>query len=1052
MNIVGALVGGAVGFLFGGFVGAAAGAALFGFAGEIIGSLIQLPEAPAAIKNGGKTYKADFRTNDAQIGDVRQEAFGLTTVWPQNASQPWSVYDGKNEIRHALLHVTVGEFQIDAIRLGNTAMGSLSGSQADVLLPGVRNALFHSNVYTNPDAKDLDLLGGALSEIAATLPLEFSGGRITFIDSDPALYAIPVGVTVTISGTASNNGSYLVTNIGIEGRPGAWRESWIDAAASFVTESAPAATISFSQDNTDAQTVKSEQVEFVFSAALSQVLGPEDPDDSLVDFRVGDLVGAYDGVVTNANREWTVVDTLGGRGLVLAGDTVHDETVTCRLILKRRRVGGYVSCPSGATVDQIALHFFWRALYHAAGDTIGNRSVLFEIRWRPVDDVGTPTGDWTSQLVTIVGATASAWRETKYVTIDPPCRAEVDVCRVTQETDNSQVQDAATLGGLLGFIVDKPGDDPAVDAECTRLAVQVRSSGQLARLAENSVNVDGQRWLSIWNGTSWSDPQPTRSIAWAAAQWLVGMSRGRIAHADLDADLFLACDTAWETSGDTFDGVFDQKPGFLEGVNTILRCGRAQLIRDYQAGLYSIYRDVPTAPVLLLADGINCDLGEESIETPSSDSVTGLSVTWFDPLLRTSRPGPVVGLDTDPEEIKMLGLSSWRKAFEMVTYEFLKGKLRVHSISADTEMEGTQLSIGDRVLLSSQVKMFGQAAAVTFIDGLTLTVWPPLTWTTGAQHYVYLSGRDGAPGARINCTRGSSDDELVLASAIDVVVREADDTAPMAIAFGHDGTELVPADGPLVVLVASGESRSITTPDGTEVQAMGASLSLLVDDDRIHADPGEAPPDTAGGVGTAPILSITGLALTVDGADVALVWDAVVVSGGTPIYEAAWRYAGALDWTVIQRGTSTAAAFTAPLTGVVQVRVRGLVAERLIREQIEEAVIDTGFGVLTAVSNPAVVYGSGSSFLPITSSASSLTITGGSPPYLISTEHVSGDTALVVGGFSVDVRYRATLDPGESQSGVYRRRVEDSLGAIVYSNPISYTLTRTGSSGGGAIP
>lgn len=1021
-----------------------------------VAELLPKPEVPSGLADRSQTYNANARTNDAKLGDVRQRLYGRAPVWVQNASEPYRTYDGLHEILHVLAHVTVGPATISAVRVGGTSLSALAGSTAEVLLPNQRATLVHPNTYTNPDARDQEIPGGALSEVTFQVPVTFSGDRITLDGSDPVLYAIPIGSTLTVSGSASNDGSYSVLDVGIEGRPGAWRQSWVRLASSLTTETVTA-TLGYSQSDTGAKTVRSESLAFVFDAALSQVTAPagEEYDDALADFRVGDLIGA-DGASANAGRSWRVVDTLGGRGLVLAGDPVSNETVSCKILLRRRRVGSYLACPPGAQVDRVGVHLFWQGLYHAVGDTLGNRSVMFEVRWRPVDGAGTPTGDWASQVVVVVGNTNSAWRETRWVAIDPPCRAEVDIARVTLATDNSQIQDAATLGGVIGAIVNNPGDDPAVDSETTRIALEIRSSGQLSRLSDNQVNVDAQALLPVWQGAElgWSAPQATRSIAWAAADWLLSTSRGRVTAAQLDLDSFLAAETAWSAAGDTFDGVFDQGAGYLEGANTILRCGRATVRRDALTGRYQVYRDAETAPVVTLANAINCRLSGERLETPSSDSVSGLRVTWFDPLRRETRDGPVVGLDTDPERIQMLGLTSWLKAYQQAFYRYRLGRLRVRRTSAETEMLGLLLNQGDRALVGSVPHGWGQVAAVKSISGLQVQVWPALRWVTGAQHYVHLTGRDGRPGARINCTRGAGDDRLVLATAVDVTPRAATDAAPMPLLFGHDGTETVPASGPVVAIVTDTSPGAVTTADGLQVPALAATVGLVLDDARVYEDPGEAPPDSTGGSGDAAVLAITGLVATASApgeGDFAVSWDAVVAPYTEPIYELAWRYAGALAWTVVRRGSSTVGAVVVPEAGEAEIRVRGLAAERVIQEQVVAVTVTAGGGGLTAVSSPAYVSGSGPA-VPVRSAVSYLEIRGGVPPYTVTTEYVSGAVSTVQDAGANGIRFSASPPPGVTRTGVYRRRVEDAVATVVYSNDITYELERTGSSGGGVIP
>lgn len=1044
----------------------------FNFVGDLLTDLFapDLPEFPRQLE-GGKSFNADFQINDAKIGDVRQTSYGDTVVWGQEASKAWSDYDGENETRHALLHLREGPGIVRAVRLGNTALGALAGSRLQVLQPGDRNGLFPSNVYTCPDVRDLELPGGSLQAVVIEGPMRFEaatrriyyrgpvvvgGGSLVNILAtvrNGILRAIPKGATLVVSLSGSNNGTYTVVDRGLEGRVTRPTGSWVQVAQALVDETDSNARLSYEQIDAQALTIRSGEAEFVFSAALSQVSGPP---DALSDFAVGDLIGA-DGATANANRSWRVVDVLGGSALVLAGDAVSDETVTCEVLLRRRYVGNFVACPPGARVSSFGVHFFFNGgLGKADDDTVELHSVIFDVRYRPINDAGQPLGPWVTEQCAVSGNTASRWRVTQYFSAgEVPQRVEVSVARTSQNSDDATYRDDAIWGGLIGIVADEPGDDPAVDPDTLRAALEVRSSGQLSRLAENSANFDVQALVPRWTGSVFSEPEETRSPAWAALDWMRLYDGGRVPDELIDRQSFLDAATAWAAQGVTFDGCIDQQLGYLDGANAILRVGRAMVTQDPITGLYTVVRDTARAPAQLFVEGINCTLGGESIETPTSDSLTGLQFEFFDPLLRKTRAGPVVGSAVDPEIVKILGVQSWSAAWYLTQYEYLKGRLRVHRLSADCEMEGRLLRSGDRVLVASAEKGYGQGGQVLARAGLTLTVSPAPLWTPGAQHYVHLVDRGNRPGARIDCSMGATAELLVLASAPDVPDREPDDTLEQLFAFGHDGAGDVPADGPLTVIVGSGSASTLRTRDGTPVYGRGISFPMLVDDARIHADPGAPPEDRYGPSGDLQSYAITGLTLSPTAGAVTASWDALSVPGGEPpIYELAWRYAGALDYTVVQRGGSTGGGFAVEMTGTVQVQVRGLVSAVVVQPQTAQADV-TGAGPvtpLTVVASPSSLYAEGAG-RTVTSAPVSASASGGVPPYTVTAwEQVSGDAISAVSPSAPGTTLRALgMGVSETRDAVFRHRVVDSVGTVAYSNTLAVQLRRVGSPGSGGV-
>jgi hypothetical protein len=419
--------------------------------------------------------------------------------------------------------------------------------------------------------------------------------------------------------------------------------------------------------------------------------------------------------------------------------------------------------------------------------------------------------------------------------------------------------------------------------------------------------------------------------------WMVNQSQGAITLANIDVDSFVESAADADANEDTFDAVFDREVGLWEGAQSILRVARSKPILDPFTRLYKVYRDEPSDPVQLFADGFNCRTGGDSIALPDADTVSGVYVTFMDPLLWTEREGPIVGTDADPRKARGFGFTTWDAAWREANFQYRDLLYRNHSVSIQTEMEGLLPIHGNRVLLASAAKGWGHSGEVVEQSGTTLRVWPAPVWTAAQNHFVYLQDDDGVPQGPFPCTQGSGPDVLILDSDPGLTLRVGAGWRSL-FAFGHDG-EGVEADAPRIAIVQERTADSGRT----------ASLNLLFDHDFVHEDPGPAPEDPYATDSEIPDLTITGLVADsvitgaildeegnaiLDENEDALIdeegglgvvihveWDAVA---GATSYELRWKYVGIPGWNAGYVGIDNEADFAVTQDGTVRIRVRAI--------------------------------------------------------------------------------------------------------------------------------
>jgi hypothetical protein len=657
------------------------------------------------------------------------------------------------------------------------------------------------------------------------------------------------------------------------------------------------------------------------------------------DFQILDLITANDAGANDGQFTITGISDDGRTADVYPAPATGSESQP-EFFVAQRWAGPYPACPPGDRVDTIAIDVVYAALRDEDNGPTFNRSATIKVQYREIDDVGTPTGlgTWTEDEVTFTDNVNRVRRYTAEFSLGSANEARVEV-RIWRETyeqnDSGDPSSAAQWVGLKGYIVAKPGDTPFSDPDSTRLAVLIRSSGTLSSQSENALNCLVQRQLPVYESGGWSDPVFTRNPAWAAVDWLTNHSQGAIALAALDVDSFVQSAATADVNEDTFDAVFDREVGLKEGADSILRVARSKLIFDPFTRLYKVYRDEPSSSVQLFCDGFNCTTGTDSIALPDADTVTGVYVTFMNPLLWTEREGPTVGTTDDPRKVRGFGFTSWDAAWREASFQYRDIYYRKHTVSISTEMEGLLPIHGNRVLLASAEKGWGHSGEVVEQDGTTITVWPAPVWTTGMDHYVYLQDDDGVPQGPFTCSQGVTADTIELDSDPGLTLRTGAGLRSL-FAFGHDGDSGENADAPRVAIVmerTSGNSRT-------------ASLQLLFDHAYVHEDPGPAPEDPYDSDSTIPDLDVENFVLeqviTGDvlldpdgeplvgpdgefliapggedgGVIVNATWSAVP---GATVYKLRWHYIpGAWHYVTT---TATSATWAAPTNGEIRARV-----------------------------------------------------------------------------------------------------------------------------------
>lgn len=430
-------------------------------------------------------------------------------------------------------------------------------------------------------------------------------------------------------------------------------------------------------------------------------------------------------------------------------------------------LGPFVANAADTLANYIGIDFVCpRGLYYAEDSgSLSAKSIGVAVEAREVDDDGDPVGAGTYTTLgtrTYTASSATPQRYSERYSVAPG-RYEVRVKRTNTKDTSTRAGHDIVWGSLRAYL-----KDDATYGDVTLIAMRMRASDQLSSISSRKINVIATRRLPIWNGTSWSSPTATRSIAWALAYCCkqIGMT-----DAQIDLATLLQLDTTWATRGDTCDGRIDSTMSFWE---TLTRIGAAGRCKPYmQAGVVRSFRDqAATLPVAHF--GVrNIVKNSLSIDyiMPSQDTADAVSVSYFDgSAWRQKRvlaklPGSTA---EKPAKMDLALVTSRAQAFKEGTYQAASNRYRRKVIKFSTEMEGFIPSFGDLIAIQHDMPCWGQGGEVVGWDAgtSTLTLSEPLTWETGETHYIAFAAKNGSMVGPFVVTAGLSEYQCVVTESM----------------------------------------------------------------------------------------------------------------------------------------------------------------------------------------------------------------------------------------------------------------------------------------------
>lgn len=512
-------------------------------------------------------------------------------------------------------------------------------------------------------------------------------------------------------------------------------------------------------------------------------------------------------------------------------------------------VGPYSAVSSGKTATKLEIDLvFPQGLYTADDDGgLSPVSVTVVAEYREIDDAGDPVGagvwsNLTTFTKTLATNTPQRFTVSKTVTAG---RYEVRARRTTNvntSEDSHRYVEIVKWVGLRAFL---PSTKDYGDI--TLLAIKARASNNLNGNSSNRINVITTRKLPIWDGSSWSAPQVTRSVVWAYCDVLRAQYSLRLPDSLIDLETLLALNTEFEAAGIYFDHVFDKKANAWDFLTTIARAANAVPVPN-GAQISMVVDEVKTVPKAVFTKE-NIQPGSFSIDYRlyTDDEYDGVEIEYED--LTTFEKATVeclVGgdLGNNLEQITLLGVKDRTRAWRIGMRIREARKLRRAAVKFSAGKEAQIPAYNDLILVCHDVLNRGsQSGRVVSISGTAVTTDTVLDWTESGKKMAFRT-RYGEELGPFDVTEGESPNIAILGASLTTEqlasLPSGDNVEKPVFAFGTSTeyarkcrvTNITPSNGESVEIEASEDNETIyshdaESPSGTTTATVPAKAPDL---------------------------------------------------------------------------------------------------------------------------------------------------------------------------------------------------------------------------------
>ena len=112
---------------------------------------IGAPETPGETPASDPVFSIKGQSNQIRLGEPIEVNYGRNRIFPSLASRPFYQYIDNDQFQYSLYCIGQGQYEIEAVQIGDTAIENFQEVEYEVLEPDEQSTLFKTNVFTSAE-------------------------------------------------------------------------------------------------------------------------------------------------------------------------------------------------------------------------------------------------------------------------------------------------------------------------------------------------------------------------------------------------------------------------------------------------------------------------------------------------------------------------------------------------------------------------------------------------------------------------------------------------------------------------------------------------------------------------------------------------------------------------------------------------------------------------------------------------------------------------------------------------------------------------------------
>ena len=452
-------------------------------------------------------------------------------------------------------------------------------------------------------------------------------------------------------------------------------------------------------------------------------------------------------------------------------------------------------------------------MYKDNGENKTRASVVVEMQYQLLDVDGQPYGPVYTKQGTVTGRSQDYTGVTIYADLPSPSKVRVRMRRVTNlDLDfEGTVVDEVTYINLYGQSIDRT---PHYGNRTTVHSAR-KQTPRAAEVKQPQLRMVATEMLYKYLGNGIFDTVMTPNTQ--AVQSLIRLARdpvvGNLNLTTANMDKLLATQAEIESYfGNAEAGQFcytfdDYKTTMQDIVTTI---AEAIFCTPYRRGADILldFERPRMGPEMVFTHRSKTTASEKWTRTFNDAQVyDSLKFSYIDPDTNVKETISIPaegGVNTETYDSK--GIRNYRQAYWAAYRRYQKNLLKKVTVSFTATEEGIFAMPGRAVSVVKGSRMAPQDGYIVAVNGLTLTLSQPVTFTPGDDHSLILKKRDGGVQS-VAVVPGSHDREVVMLSAPQEAIYTGNSALKTEFSFGNEARHN--AQMILVSTVDPGDDRTV---------------------------------------------------------------------------------------------------------------------------------------------------------------------------------------------------------------------------------------------------